>query len=94
MTKNNEILMQSEDNKLNLKKSHPTDAGWDLFSKNEVVIPSQEYRTVETGIRLQMPPQWKAEIRPRSGLAMQYGITLLNSPGTIENTYRGEIKVI
>ncbi len=47
-----------------------------------------------TGLAIALPPGIEAQIRPRSGLAMQYGITLLNSPGTIDCDYRGEIKVI
>ena len=94
MKNKEKILIELESQELNPKKSHPTDSGWDWISKEEVIIPPQEFRTIGTGIKIQLPPNWDAEIRPRSGLAKKYGITMLNSPGTIDNTYRGEIKVI
>jgi len=49
---------------------------------------------VPTGLRLELPPGWEAQIRPRSGLALSSGITCLNTPGTIDSDYRGEVKVI
>lgn len=49
---------------------------------------------VPTGIRMELPEGWEAQVRPRSGLALEHGITCLNSPGTIDSDYRGEIRVI
>ena len=49
---------------------------------------------VPTGLFLEIPPGWEAQVRPRSGLALKYGVTVLNSPGTIDSDYRGEVKVI
>lgn len=71
-------------------------AGMDLFAdvENEIVIKPGEIAMVPTGIAIELPPGYEAQIRPRSGLAINFGITLLNTPGTIDSDYRGEIKVI
>ncbi|MDA8424546.1 MAG: dUTP diphosphatase [Treponema sp.] len=53
-----------------------------------------ERAAVPTGLRIQLPPGYEAQVRPRSGLALEHGITCLNSPGTIDSDYRGEIRVI
>jgi dUTP pyrophosphatase len=59
-----------------------------------VVFKPLERRLVPTGLFIELPPGFEAQIRPRSGLAIKHGITCLNSPGTIDSDYRGEIKVI
>ena len=71
-------------------------SGVDLCSaeRQDVVIPPREVRLVSTGIRISVPPGFEAQIRPRSGLALKHGITLLNSPGTIDSDYRGVISLI
>ncbi|MDI3535409.1 MAG: dUTP pyrophosphatase [Thermosediminibacterales bacterium] len=71
-------------------------SGLDLHANVEkpVVIKPGKYKLIPTGISLSMPEGYEAQIRPRSGLALKHGITLLNSPGTIDADYRGEIKVI
>lgn len=74
--------------------AHEGDAGLDLFSVEEVLIKPMERKLVSTGIKIQLPPNTEGQIRPRSGLALNHGITLLNSPGTIDEGYRGEIKVL
>jgi dUTP pyrophosphatase len=61
---------------------------------SQVILKPGERRLVPTGIWIQVPSGYEAQIRPRSGLAIEYGITLLNSPGTIDSDYRGEVKVI
>lgn len=53
-----------------------------------------ERRLVPTGFSLELPPGWEGQVRPRSGLAIRHGITMLNSPGTIDSDYRGEVQVI
>lgn len=53
-----------------------------------------ERALVPTGLRLALPPGYEAQVRPRSGLAIRHGITMLNTPGTIDSDYRGEVKVI
>lgn len=74
--------------------AHPGDAGLDLFSVEEKEIPAGEVALISTGIAMELPPYTEAQLRPRSGLALNHRITLLNSPGTIDYGYRGEIKVI
>ncbi|ADH60944.1 deoxyuridine 5'-triphosphate nucleotidohydrolase Dut [Thermoanaerobacter mathranii subsp. mathranii str. A3] len=71
-------------------------AGMDLYAnvKEEVILQPGEIKLIPTGIQIELPPNFEAQIRPRSGLALNYGITLLNTPGTIDSDYRGEIKLI
>jgi dUTP pyrophosphatase len=74
----------------------PDSAGVDLAAALEaplVLAPGQR-SDVPTGIALALPPGWEGQVRPRSGLALRHGITVLNSPGTIDADYRGEIRVI
>ena len=70
------------------------DAGMDIFSVDRKVIKSAESQLIRTGISIELPKDTEIQIRPKSGLALNNGITLLNSPGTIDEGYRGEIKVI
>jgi dUTP pyrophosphatase len=73
---------------------HPGDAGLDLFALKDYELLPGDRQLIQTGIALELPPQTEAQIRPRSGLALNHGITVLNSPGTIDAGYRGEIGVI
>jgi dUTP pyrophosphatase len=69
-------------------------AGMDVVSAEDVVIaPGQRY-AVATGIALAIPHGYEVQVRPRSGLALKHGITVPNTPGTIDSDYRGELKVI
>jgi dUTP pyrophosphatase len=71
-------------------------AGADLraFLSQELVLKPGDRIAVPTGIRMEIPAGFEAQVRPRSGLALNSGVTCLNSPGTIDSDYRGEIKVI
>jgi len=71
-------------------------AGADLRAaiNEDVVIPAGEHRLIKTGLAMALPDNFEAQIRPRSGLALKHGITVLNSPGTIDADYRGEVGVI
>lgn len=73
-------------------------AGLDLLaclpSDEEVVLQPGERALVPTGLFLELPPDCEAQVRPRSGLALKHGLTVLNSPGTIDADYRGEVAVI
>jgi dUTP pyrophosphatase len=71
-------------------------AGADLraFLPEPLLLAPGERAAVPTGLRMELPPGYEAQVRPRSGLALQKGLTCLNSPGTIDSDYRGEIKVI
>jgi len=73
---------------------HPGDAGLDLFALKHYELCPGDRQLIQTGIALELPPHTEAQIRPRSGLALKHGITVLNSPGTIDAGYRGEIGVI
>ena len=70
------------------------DAGLDLFSAEEKLILPGEAELIRTGIIIELPEGTEAQVRPRSGLALKHSVTNLNSPGTIDEGYRGEIKVI
>ncbi|NLU36483.1 MAG: dUTP diphosphatase [Clostridiales bacterium] len=74
--------------------AHPGDAGLDLFSIEDAELLPGGSRLIRTGIVVELPEGTEAQIRPRSGLALKHQITLLNSPGTIDEGYRGEIGVI
>ena len=76
------------------KKAHEDDAAFDLRSRTELTIPSGKIMLVPTGIFMELPVGYEAQVRPRSGLALKHGITVLNTPGTIDAGYRGEIGVI
>lgn len=69
-------------------------SGMDLHSAENLTIKPGSFRMIGTGIALELPKNLEAQIRPRSGLAAKFGIGVLNSPGTIDSDYRGEIKVI
>lgn len=71
-------------------------AGFDLHAAvgETVVLQPGERQLIPTGFAMAMPPELEAQIRPRSGLAYKHGITCLNSPGTIDADYRGEVKVL
>lgn len=73
---------------------HEDDSGMDLCAIAAHTIPPQESALIPTGIAIELPLGIEAQIRPRSGLALKHCITLLNTPGTIDAGYRGEIKVI
>ncbi len=70
------------------------DAGMDLRAVEGVVLEPGKPCMVATGLAIQVPPGYEAQIRPRSGMALQHAITLPNSPATIDPGYRGEIRVI
>ena len=74
--------------------AHESDAGMDVRSVDDVVIPPGRRALVHTGLVMQLPPCAEAQVRPRSGLALKHGVTVLNAPGTIDAGYRGEVGVI
>ena len=69
-------------------------AGMDLRAAEDAILPPGGRALVATGFAIALPDGFEAQVRPRSGLAARHGVTLLNSPGTIDADYRGEIKVI
>ena len=76
-------------------RATPHSAGYDVRSAEEdFVLAPQEIRLVSTGLEMELPEGMECQVRPRSGLALRHGITLLNSPGTIDPDYRGELRII
>ena len=71
-------------------------AGMDLraFTENSIILNPGERKLVKTGLQIELPKGYEGQVRPRCGLAFKKGVTVLNSPGTIDSDYRGEIKVI
>jgi dUTP pyrophosphatase len=69
-------------------------AGLDVFAAEDVTLAPGQRHAVATGFALAIPEGFEVQIRPRSGLALRHGITCLNTPGTIDHDYRGEVKVI
>lgn len=76
------------------RAAHQGDAGLDLFSIEKKTILPGENALIKTGIIIELPENTEAQVRPRSGLALRFGVTVLNAPGTIDYGYRGEVKVI
>jgi dUTP pyrophosphatase len=74
--------------------AHPGDAGLDLYAAVSADIEPGESRLIGTGIAIELPPNTEAQVRPRSGLALKHAVTVLNTPGTIDRGYRGEVGVI
>ena len=69
-------------------------AGMDVVSAEDVVLGARQRHAVATGLRMAIPQGFEIQVRPRSGLALKHGITVPNSPGTIDSDYRGELKII
>lgn len=69
-------------------------AGMDVVSAEDVILPPGGRHAVATGFRLAIPDGYEIQVRPRSGLALKHGISLPNTPGTIDSDYRGELKII
>lgn len=74
--------------------AHTGDSGADLFSIEDHVLSPGETVTVHTGVTIELPPGYEAQVRSKSGLAANQSLSVLNSPGTVDNGYRGEIMVI
>ena len=77
-----------------LEPAHKGDAGIDLYASETTEINPTEIKLVKTGIMVAIPEGFEGQVRPKSGLALNKGITVLNTPGTIDAGYRGEIGVI
>jgi dUTP pyrophosphatase len=74
--------------------AHPGDAGMDLCADEARVLQPGERAAVSTGLRIALPMGTEGQVRPRSGLSIKHGITVINAPGTIDEGYRGEVKVL
>ena len=69
-------------------------AGADVCANENGIIEPRQHKVVSTGLSLEIPLGYECQVRPRSGLAAKHGVTVLNTPGTIDSDYRGEVKVI
>ncbi|MGB3787086.1 MAG: dUTP diphosphatase [Phormidesmis sp.] len=87
------ILRLAENAKLP-KYEHDDDSGMDLYAIAPQTIHPGETALISTGIAIELPANTEAQVRPRSGLALNHGITVLNTPGTVDAGYRGEVRVI
>ena len=76
------------------RKAHADDAAYDLHSRTDLELEPMTSTLVPTGLFLELPVGYEAQIRPRSGLALKHDIMLTNSPGTVDAGYRGEVGVI
>lgn len=74
--------------------AHKGDAGLDLYSAEECVLKPMERKVISTGVKIALPLGYEAQVRPRSGLALNHGISIVNTPGTIDAGYRGVVGVI
>ena len=74
--------------------AHEGDSGMDLYSVENTTIEPGERKTVKTGLAVSLPKGFEAQVRPKSGLAVNHGITVLNTPGTVDSSYRGQIMII
>ena len=73
---------------------NPGDSGMDICSNEDVRVLAFNWKLISTGIYLEIPEGYEVQVRSRSGLAAKYGLIVLNSPGTIDSGYRGEVSVI
>ncbi|MFC1705023.1 dUTP diphosphatase [Nanoarchaeota archaeon] len=74
--------------------AHPGDAGMDLYAAEECVLKPGERKLINTGIKIGLPVGYEAQVRPKSGLALKHGISIVNTPGTVDAGYRGLVGVI
>ena len=92
-TKNIQIELLNED-AIFPEYAYPTDSGFDLYSTEEVKLTPFGRALVPTGLKLSFDIGYEIQVRPKSGLALKQGITVLNTPGTVDSGYNGEIMVI
>jgi dUTP pyrophosphatase len=88
------ILEYTSENDKDLSYAYPTDSGFDLYSSEEIEIGPFGRALIPTGIRFNLPVNHEIQVRSKSGLAINQGLMVLNSPGTVDEGYTGEIKVI
>ena len=91
--KNIKIKLLNNNAKIPVKATEDA-SGYDIFSCEDCILKKKSYKLISTGIIIELEKGLEAQVRPRSGLAIKHGITVLNSPGTIDADYRGEVKVI
>lgn len=92
-------ILRIEPDKMDIPLPHYAtegSAGMDIYAavEKEIIIQSNETALIPTGLIIELPQGYEAQVRPRSGLAIKHNIGILNSPGTIDSDYRGEVKII
>ena len=87
-------ITKIKDNAVVPHYAHKGDAGVDLYSTEDNTLKPGERALISTGIKIAVPKGYEAQVRPRSGLAIKHGISVCNTPGTIDSGYRGEVCVI
>ena len=85
------FTMETDCGDLRPAKAHEDDAAYDLRSRTDLVVMPGKVALVPTGLHIELPPGYEAQVRPRSGLALKHAVGVLNSPGTIDAGYRGEV---
>jgi dUTP pyrophosphatase len=88
------VLEYSSENEKKLSYVYPSDSGFDLYASEEVHLLPFGRALVPTGVRINIPENYEIQVRSKSGLAINKGLMVLNSPGTVDQGYTGEIKVI
>jgi len=76
------------------KYARKGDAGMDVYSVEGLIVKSKERKLISTGLSFEIPEGFEIQVRPKSGLALNHGLTIVNTPGTLDSGYRGELKVI
>jgi len=90
-----QVLLQRLDRGLPVpSRAHPGDAGCDLYAAADVELGPGQREVVGTGVAIALPAGYAGFVHPRSGLAAEHGVTIVNAPGTVDAGYRGEIKII
>lgn len=90
----NVLIQKLCDDAIIPKYAHEGDAGVDLYSRIDYELKPKERVLIPTGLKMAIPHGYEGQVRPKSGLALKSGITVLNTPGTVDAPYRGEIGVI
>lgn len=90
----NELTFENMSDLKDPEYAYPTDSGFDLRSVGEHTIPPFGRELVPTGLKFNIPDKCEIQVRPKSGLALKRGLSVLNTPGTVDNGYTGEVKVI
>jgi len=87
-------IKKIKDNAIIPEYAHDGDAGVDLYSTEDYLLKPGERVLVSTGIKIAIPKGYEAQVRPKSGLAIKNGLSIVNTPGTIDSPYRGEVQII
>lgn len=88
------VNYSSENSEVELGYNYPTDSGFDFYSSEDVELSSFGRALISTGVRIELPENIELQVRSKSGLAINKGLMVLNSPGTVDEGYTGEIKII